>query len=54
MAPAEEKKKVNLIDPSGAEIKNEDDVSTAILKKKKKPNQLMFVPYHPSPRSVHG
>ncbi|KAJ4110426.1 AAA ATPase cdc48 [Fusarium oxysporum] len=34
-------KKVNLTDPSGAEVKNEDDVATAILKKKKKPNQLM-------------
>ncbi|PTD03861.1 Cell division control protein 48 [Fusarium culmorum] len=34
-------KKVNLTDASGAEVKNEDDVATAILKKKKKPNQLM-------------
>jgi transitional endoplasmic reticulum ATPase len=41
MAPEEDKKKVNLTDPSGADIKTEDDVSTAILKKKKKPNQLM-------------
>ncbi|CRK49119.1 hypothetical protein BN1723_020740, partial [Verticillium longisporum] len=32
----EHKKKVNLQDVSGAEIKNEDDTATAILKKKKK------------------
>ncbi|KAI6092463.1 AAA ATPase [Hypoxylon rubiginosum] len=37
----EHKKKVNLADVSGAEPKEENDVSTAILKKKKKPNQLM-------------
>ncbi|KAG7134116.1 Cell division control protein 48 like [Verticillium longisporum] len=37
----EHKKKVNLQDVSGAEIKNEDDTATAILKKKKKVNQLM-------------
>jgi transitional endoplasmic reticulum ATPase len=28
-------------DASGAERKDEDDTATAILKKKKKPNQLM-------------
>ncbi|KAI0550243.1 AAA ATPase [Xylaria scruposa] len=37
----EHKKKVNLADVSGAEPKDENDTSTAILKKKKKPNQLM-------------
>ncbi|KAG7107550.1 Cell division control protein 48 like [Verticillium longisporum] len=37
----EHKKKVNLQDVSGAEVKNEDDTATAILKKKKKVNQLM-------------
>ncbi|KAM0278208.1 hypothetical protein ACHAQH_005323 [Verticillium albo-atrum] len=37
----EHKKKVNLQDVSGAEIKSEDDTATAILKKKKKANQLM-------------
>ncbi|KAL2127922.1 hypothetical protein VTI74DRAFT_9985 [Chaetomium olivicolor] len=37
----EHKKKVNLMDASGAERKDEDDTATAILKKKKKPNQLM-------------
>lgn len=31
-------------DASGAERKDEDDTATAILKKKKKPNQLMYVP----------
>jgi transitional endoplasmic reticulum ATPase len=30
-------------DVSGAERKDEDDTATAILKKKKKPNQLMYV-----------
>lgn len=35
------KKRVNLNDPSGAEKKEELDTSTAILKKKKKPNSLM-------------
>lgn len=30
-------------DASGAERKDEDDTATAILKKKKKPNQLMYV-----------
>lgn len=29
-------------DASGAERKDEDDTATAILKKKKKPNQLMY------------
>ncbi|KAI5279956.1 AAA ATPase cdc48, partial [Ascosphaera aggregata] len=38
-APGEDRKP-NLNDPSGAE-KREDDVSTAILKKKKKPNSLI-------------
>jgi transitional endoplasmic reticulum ATPase len=38
----ESKKKVNLTDASGAERKDEDDTATAILKKKKKPNQLMY------------
>jgi len=37
----EHKKKVNLTDASGAEPREENDVATAILKKKKKPNQLM-------------
>ncbi|RAL68595.1 hypothetical protein DID88_007313 [Monilinia fructigena] len=37
----EHKKKVNLNDASGAEHKGNDDVATAILKKKKKPNSLM-------------
>ncbi|KEZ41619.1 Cell division control protein 48 [Scedosporium apiospermum] len=37
----EHKKKVNLTDASGAEVKQENDTATAILKKKKKPNQLM-------------
>ncbi|KAH7159958.1 P-loop containing nucleoside triphosphate hydrolase protein [Dactylonectria estremocensis] len=43
MAGADEHphKKVNLNDASGAEVKNEDDTATAILKKKKKPNQLI-------------
>lgn len=35
------KKKVNLADVSGAEVKEESDTATAILKKKKKANQLM-------------
>ncbi|GJC95676.1 AAA family ATPase [Colletotrichum higginsianum] len=39
--PVEHKKKVNLMDASGAEVKDQDDTATAILKKKKKPNQLM-------------
>ncbi|GKT95463.1 LOW QUALITY PROTEIN: AAA family ATPase [Colletotrichum tofieldiae] len=39
--PAEHKKKVNLTDTSGADVKDQDDIATAILKKKKKPNQLM-------------
>lgn len=43
----EHKKKVNLADVSGAEHKDQDDTSTAILKKKKKPNQLMYV-FQPS------
>lgn len=49
MAPIEDpdhvasKKKVNLQDTSGAEHKDADDTATAILKKKKKPNQLMYV-----------
>lgn len=30
-------------DASGAEPRNDDDTATAILKKKKKPNQLMYV-----------
>jgi hypothetical protein len=30
-------------DASGAEPKDENDTATAILKKKKKPNQLMYV-----------
>jgi transitional endoplasmic reticulum ATPase len=38
---AEEKKKVNLTDPSGKEVKEENEVATAILKKKKKPNQFI-------------
>jgi hypothetical protein len=42
-AHSETKKKVNLQDVSGAERKDEDDTATAILKKKKKPNQLMYV-----------
>lgn len=42
-AHSETKKKVNLQDVSGAEHKDEDDTATAILKKKKKPNQLMYV-----------
>ena len=43
MAPAEEERKgkVNLYDASGKEVKDELDTSTAILKKKKKPNSLM-------------
>ncbi|KAF7716136.1 Cell division control protein 48 [Penicillium ucsense] len=36
-----EKKRVNLQDASGAEKKDELDTSTAILKKKKKPNSLI-------------
>jgi transitional endoplasmic reticulum ATPase len=37
-----EKKRVNLSnDPSGAEKRDEDEVATAILKKKKRPNSLI-------------
>ena len=40
-----DKKKVNLAnDPSGAEQRGNDETATAILKKKKKPNSLMYVP----------
>jgi transitional endoplasmic reticulum ATPase len=38
---AHDKKRVHLHDASGAEKKEELDTSTAILKKKKKPNSLM-------------
>jgi transitional endoplasmic reticulum ATPase len=33
-------------DPSGAEVREQDDTATAILKKKKKPNSLMYVHRH--------
>ncbi|QSS65374.1 cell division cycle protein 48 [Histoplasma capsulatum] len=39
--PDHAKHKVNLTDPSGAEKHEELDTSTAILKKKKKPNALL-------------
>jgi transitional endoplasmic reticulum ATPase len=34
----------NRSDPSGAEHREQDETATAILKKKKKPNSLMYVP----------
>jgi transitional endoplasmic reticulum ATPase len=43
-AHTEKKPKVHLEhDPSGAEKRDVDETATAILKKKKKPNSLMYV-----------
>jgi hypothetical protein len=53
-AHTEKKPKVHLEhDPSGAEKRDVDETATAILKKKKKPNSLMYVlPSTPAPPST--